>query len=98
MAENAEMDSLYRKITKDHDDLAKVTKEAKAEFGASEREYIKLQENHKHIKEKIKKQKKGIEKVRSHFLFHLNRKTIQLINLGHCRNEGTQQRLSNKQS
>ena len=57
------MEANFRKVTKELEDLTKVVRENKAEFGAFEREYIKLQENQKHVKEKIKKQKKANEKV-----------------------------------
>ena len=72
LAENAEMEAIFCKNTKDHDDLASVTKEAKAKFASFEREYIKLQEDEKHVKEKIKKQKKANEKVLSFLFFFLS--------------------------
>jgi len=65
------MEATFRKNTKDHDDLASVTKEAKAKFASFEREYIKLQEDEKHVKEKIKKQKKANEKVTTYSLSFL---------------------------
>jgi len=43
--------------------LEKSVRASKNEFNAFEREYIKLQENQKHIKDKIKKQKKSLESV-----------------------------------
>jgi len=44
--------------------LAAAVKKTKSEFAAYERESIKLQENLKHLKDKDKKQRKALDKVR----------------------------------
>ena len=44
--------------------IGAAVKKAKADFAAYERENIKLQENVKHLKDKDKKQRKALEKVR----------------------------------
>ena len=47
-----------------HQTIGAAVKKAKADFAAYERENIKLQENVKHLKDKDKKQRKALEKVR----------------------------------